>query len=60
MPALVVLRRRAPCEAAGDYGTRDLFDGILKSEESHVDWLETNLELIGKMGIENYIQSQTG
>ena len=58
MPALVP-RRRAPCEAAGDYVTRDLFDGILKSEESHVE-LETNLELIGKMGIENYIQSQTG
>ena len=41
-----------------DYVTRELFDGILKSEESHVDWLETNLELIKKMGIQNYIQSQ--
>lgn len=48
------------CESAGDFVTRDLFDGILKSEESHVDWIETNLELIGKMGIQNYIQSQTG
>jgi len=48
------------CEGAGDYVSRELFDGILKSEESHVDWLETNLALIEKMGIQNYIQSQTG
>ena len=61
MAAMPVLRDAiAFCETAGDYVSRDLFDGILKSEESHVDWIETNLELIGKMGIENYIQSQTG
>ena len=61
MAAMPVLRDAiAFCEAAGDYVSRDLLDGILKSEESHVDWIETNLELIGKMGIENYIQSQTG
>lgn len=47
------------CETAGDFVTRELFEGILKSEESHVDWLETNLELIERMGIQNYIQSQT-
>ena len=59
--AIPVLRDAiAFCETAGDYVTRDLFDGILKSEEAHVDWLETNLDLIGKMGIENYIQAQTG
>ena len=61
MVALPVLREAiAFCEEAGDYVTRQLFDGILKAEEYHVDWLETNLDLIGKMGIQNYIQSQTG
>ena len=61
MVAIPVLREAiAFCEEAGDYVTRQLFDGILKAEESHVDWLETNLDLIGKMGIQNYIQSQTG
>ena len=59
MQAMPVLRDAiAFCESAGDFVSRDLFGGILKSEESHVDWLETNLELIEKMGIRNYIQSQ--
>jgi len=49
----------AYCEAHKDYVSRDLFDSILKSEEEHVDWLETQLELAEKIGIENYIQSQT-
>lgn len=49
----------AYCEAHKDYVSRKLFDSILKSEEEHVDWLETQLELISKVGIENYIQSQT-
>ena len=38
----------------------DVFDDILESEEEHVDWLETQLNLIGKVGLENYLQSQTG
>ena len=60
MEAMPVLREAiAFCETAGDFVTRELFEGILKSEESHVDWLETNLELIERMGIQNYIQSQT-
>jgi bacterioferritin len=50
----------ADCEAASDYVSRMLFAEILKSEEDHVDWLETNLALIGKVGMENYIQSQMG
>ena len=49
----------AYCEGAGDYVSRDLFSEILSSEEEHVDWLETNLGLIEKMGLENFIQSQT-
>lgn len=48
----------AYCEAHKDYVSRELFDTILKSEEEHVDWLETQLNLIEKMGLENYTQSQ--
>ena len=48
----------ADCEEVQDYVSRHLFREILDSEEEHVDWLETNLELIDKMGLENYIQSQ--
>jgi bacterioferritin len=48
----------AYCEVHKDYVTRDVFDSILVSEEEHVDWLETQLELIGKVGLENYLQAQ--
>ena len=48
----------AESEGCGDYVSRDLFRRILASEEEHIDWLETQLELIGKVGIENYQQSQ--
>ncbi len=50
----------AECEGVGDYVSRDLFRRILDSEEEHIDWLETQLELIGKVGIANYQQSQMG
>jgi bacterioferritin len=49
----------AYCEAHKDYVTRELFDAILVSEEEHVDWLETQLGLIEKVGVQNYQQSQT-
>lgn len=48
----------AYCETHKDYVSRDLFDEILNSEEEHVDWLETQLGLIDKVGLENYCQSQ--
>ena len=49
----------AHCESAGDYVSRTLFDGILKAEEEHVDFLETQLQQIELMGVENYIQLQS-
>ena len=48
----------AYCEAHKDYVSRDLFDAILVSEEGHVDWLETQLQLIENMGLKNYLQAQ--
>lgn len=47
----------AYCESIGDYVSRDLFRSILDSEEEHIDWLETQLELIGRVGLQNYQQS---
>ncbi len=44
-------------ESVRDYVSRDLFRQILDSEEEHVDWLETQLGLIEKVGLENYLQS---
>lgn len=45
-------------EKERDYASRDLFLDILKSEEHHIDWLETQLDLIKRVGIQNYQQSQ--
>lgn len=47
-------------ETVGDFGSRELLEDILESEEEHIDWLETQLGLIDKVGIENYLQSQMG
>jgi len=59
--AIPVLREAiAFCESKSDYVTRELFEKILASEEEHVDWLETQLQLITKTGLENYLQSQLG
>ena len=44
------------CEKTGDFGSRELFTKILVSEEDHVDWLETQLDLIEKVGVERYTQ----
>lgn len=48
----------AYCEEIGDYVSRELLEDILESEEEHIDWLETQLGLIGKVGLQNYLQSQ--
>ena len=61
MEALPMLREAvAFCENVGDYVSRQIFRDILSSEEEHVDWLETQLDLIEKVGQENYTQSQMG
>lgn len=46
------------CRAAGDEGTRMLLDGILASEEEHIDWLEAQLGLIDQVGLPNYLAQQ--
>jgi bacterioferritin len=46
------------CEQAKDYVSRELFEHILESEEEHIDWLETKLELIERVGLQNYQQSK--
>jgi len=57
MEALPPLRDAiAYCESIRDYVSRDLFQQILDSEEEHVDTLETQFEMIERMGIQNYIQ----
>ncbi len=50
----------AYCESCSDYVSRELLEHILDSEEEHIDWLETQLDLIGRIGVENYMQSQMG
>lgn len=47
------------CEKVRDFVSRELFESILESEESHVDFLETQFELIDRMGLQNYIQLQS-
>ena len=48
------------CHSAQDYVTRDLFESLIQDEEHHIDFLETQLDLIGRLGIERYTQHHIG
>ncbi len=59
LEALPLLKEAiAYCETTADYVSRELFEDILESEEEHVDWIETQLQLIERIGLQNYQQSQ--
>jgi bacterioferritin len=48
----------AYCESCKDYVSRELFEHLLEDTEEHIDYLETQLELVGQVGLQNYLQSQ--
>jgi bacterioferritin len=50
----------AHCESVRDYVSRDILEGILDDTEEHIDYLQTQLELVGKVGEQNWLQSQMG
>jgi bacterioferritin len=64
-PAALLARRSPPeaatyCQSVKDYVSRDLFEELMKDEEGHIDFLETQLDLVGKLGVELYSQHHIG
>jgi len=50
----------AHCESVGDYVSREILEDILESEEEHIDWLETQLDLMRKVSVQNWLQTWSG
>ncbi len=60
LPARLYQEAATYCHGVKDYVSRDLFESLMKDEEHHIDFLETQLDLIGRIGLELYTQKHVG